>query len=34
MPTLRNELIRNNIHKEKKRKIPQKREKRERRPNY
>ena len=34
MPTLRNEIIRNNLHKVKKRKISKQREKRERRPNY
>ena len=34
IPTLRNELIRNNLHKVKKRKISKQREKRERRPNY
>ena len=34
IPTLRNELIRNNLHIVKKRKIKPQREKRERRPNY
>lgn len=34
IPTLRNELIRNNLHKVKKRKISKQRAKRERRPNY